>query len=102
MSKALDAYIGETYGHILEQYRAETQFKVRGSCHDLASLLLTETIQVSLNLHKKSLYALYLDAMSAFDLVLRQFLVKNLYHYGNRDQALLLIDQRLRERRTSC
>ena len=40
--------------------------------------------------------------MSAFDLVVRQFLIANLYHYGIKDQGLLLIDERLKNRKTFC
>ena len=40
--------------------------------------------------------------MSAFDLVIREMLINNLYHYGIQDQGLLLIDQRLKHRVTVC
>ena len=102
VSKALDAYIGDIYGHVWEKQQAETQFQGKGSSHDLAALLLTETIQFSLNSSKNPAYVLYLDARSAFDLVLKEFLINNLYHYGIRDQGLFLIDQRLRHRKTVC
>lgn len=45
---------------------------------------------------------LYLDAKSAFDLVLHPLQINKLYHLGIRDQGLLLIDQRLKHRRTVC
>ena len=47
-------------------------------------------------------YVLYLDARSAFDLVLREFLVSDLYDLGMRDQSLMLIDARLKNRKTVC
>ena len=78
VSKAIDTYIGELYDDILEDHQASTQFQGRGSNHELAALLLTETIQHSLHSSKKPLFVLYLDAKSAFDLVLRQFLINNL------------------------
>ena len=46
--------------------------------HELASLLLTETIQYSLNVSKKPVYAIFLDAKSAFDRVMREGLARNL------------------------
>ena len=45
---------------------------------------------------------LYLDAKYAFDLVLTEFLINNLFHYGIQDQGLLLINERLRNRKTVC
>ena len=102
LSKALDSYIGELYGPVWDQHQASTQYQGKGSSHELAALLLTETIQHSLFSSKKPIFALYLDAMSAFDLVLRQFLINNLYHNSVQSQGLLLIDQRLKNRRTIC
>ena len=102
LSKALDTYIGDIYGHLWEAHQAPTQFQGKGSSHELAALLLTECIQHSLNSLQKPAFVLYLDAMSAFDLVIRQFLVNNLYHYGIQDQGLLLIDRRLKHRKTIC
>ena len=102
LSKAIDTYIGELYDDILDDHQASTQFQGRGSNHELAALLLTETIQHSLHTAKRPLFVLYLDAKSAFDLVLRQFLINNLYDYGIQDQGLLLIDQRIKNRKTIC
>ena len=45
---------------------------------------------------------IYLDAQSAFDLALREFIVNNLFEYGVQDQGLLAIDQRLKNRKTVC
>ena len=45
---------------------------------------------------------LYLDAKSAFDLVLREFLICDLYELGVKDQSLLLINERLKNRKTIC
>ena len=101
LSKCVDTYIGEVYGHVWEQHQSGNQFQGRGSSHDLAALLLTEAIQHSLR-SGKPIFVLYLDAKSAFDLVIRQFLVNKLYHYGIKDQGLLVIDQRLKNRKTIC
>ena len=102
LSKALDTYISDIYGQTWEEHQARTQFQGKGSSHELAALLLSESIQHSLHTSKKPIFVLYLDAKSAFDLVVRQFLINNLYHYGINDQGLLLIDQRLKHRKTIC
>ena len=102
VSKVLDTYVADLYSPIWQQHQAETQFQGKGSNHELAALLLTETIQYSMHSSKKPLFVLYLDAKSAFDLVLKEFLVNNLFHYGVQDQGLLLIDQRLKFRKTIC
>ena len=78
------------------------QFQRRSSSHELAALTLTETIQFSLNTLSRPAYVIYLDAKSAYDRVLWQFLIRNLYQLGIKDQGLLLIDQRLKNRRTVC
>ena len=70
--------------------------------HELASFLLTETVQFSLNVSKQPVYALFLDAKSAFDRVVPQRLIRNLFLAGTNDQRLLHIDQRLKSRRTYC
>ena len=92
----------KTYGHIWKKEQALTQFQGRDSSHELAALLLTECISVSLNAKKKPVYVLYLDAKSAFDLVIREPLINNLYHHGIKDQGLLLLDNRLKHRKTVC
>ena len=70
--------------------------------HELACVLLTETINHSLYVLKKPLYALFLDARSAFDRVLIRNLVRNMFFAGTDDQRLLYIDNRLSNRRTYC
>ena len=82
--------------------KAPTQFQGEGSSHELAALLLTEVIQHSLHVSKLPVYALYLDARSAFDLVLRELLIRNLFVSGTTGEALLYIDERLRNRNTYC
>ena len=94
-NRVLDSYISHLYSHLWERQEATTQFQGNGSNHELAALLLTETIQHSLHTSKRPVYVLYLDAKSAFVLVLWQFLIKNLYVYGLRGQGLVLIDERL-------
>ena len=49
---------------------------------------------------KKPVYALLLDAESAFDKVVRQCAIRNAYLAGTKDQALLYLNSRLKERKT--
>ena len=44
LAKALDTYIGQLYSTNWSSVQARTQFQGVGSSHDLAALLLTETI----------------------------------------------------------
>ena len=64
-------------------------------------LLLTTTIQHSLSLHK-SIFVLLLDARSAFDLVLKEILVRRLYLDTEADQRILFWNFRLSNRLTYC
>ena len=68
----------------------------------LAALLLTETIQHSLNSTHLPLFAIFLDAKSAFDRVMKELLVRNLHQAGTDGHALLYLDQRLKHRITYC
>ena len=54
----------------------------------------------SKNYLKKPLYVLYLDTQSAFDVVQRELLIKNLFSLHGEDQLLLHIDNRLAKRET--
>ena len=48
------------------------------------------------------MFAIFLDAKSAFDRVLREILVRNLFIAGTCDQKLLYINERLSNRNTYC
>ena len=100
LAKALDTYIGMQYGSGWQEVQASTQFQGPGSSHDLASLLLTETIQYSLHQAKQQAFVLLLDAKSAFDKVVHECAVRNAYLAGTQDQGLLYLDSRLRSRKT--
>ena len=78
----------------------ETQFQGDGSSHELAALLLTECIEFSKTTLKFPTYVLFLDARSAFDVVQRELLIKNLFHVQGADQSLLYVDKRLAHRET--
>ena len=69
--------------------------------HEMASLLLTLTIQNSKN-SSKPLFVLLLDAKSAFDLVIREILVRRLYLDTTPDQRIRYWDLRLSNRVTFC
>ena len=82
LAKALDMYIHQLFITKWNQDQAATQYQGEGSNHDLAALLLTETIQYSLHISKEPLFLLFLDAKSAFDTVVARFLIRNLYCTG--------------------
>ena len=100
LAKSLDIYVRELNLDVWNEDQAETQFLGSGSSHELAAILLTETIQHSLYVSKKPLFALYLDAKSVFDNVLRQLLVRNLYMCGTSSSSINYINSRLKSRKT--
>ena len=100
VAKALDIYIRKLHIESWNNDQAETQFQGEGSSHELAAVLLTETIQHSLYTLKQPVYLLYLDAQSAFDVVLRELMVRNLYYSNTNGHALLYINNRLGNRKT--
>ena len=98
--KALDLYIRELNINTWNKDQADVQFLGEGSSHELAALLLTETIQSSLYTDKQPLFALFVDARSAYDVVLRKIFVNNLFHCGTEGHSLLYINNRLETRTT--
>ena len=102
LSKAIDSYISILYSSKWNKFTSETQFQTKSSSHELAALTLTEAIIHSTKSLSKPVYVLYLDARSAFDLALKEFIINNLYEYGVQDQGVILIDQRLKNRKTVC
>ena len=100
LAKSLDLYVKDLYIDLLEENQAPTQYFGSGSSHELASLLVTETVQFSINNSDKPVFLLFLDARSAFDKVLPQLLVKNLFSSGLSGSTLSYIDSRLRSRST--
>ena len=89
ISKATDVYLGELSRDDWSSCQAATQFQGHGMSHELASLLLTTTIQHT-NANHKPLFVLLLDAKSAFDLVLRKILIRRLYLDTTPDQRINL------------
>ena len=98
--KALDLYIRELHMTVWNHDQADVQFMGEGSSHELAALLLTEAVQTSLYTVKKPMFALFLDAKSAFDVVLRKILINKLFHSGTNGHSLLYINSRLENRTT--
>jgi hypothetical protein len=101
MAKSVDMYLGHLSKDDWKEKQAETQFQGDGMSHELASLLLTSTIHHSLSA-KKPIFVLLLDARSAFDLVLRQILVRQLFLDTKPDQRIRYWDLRLSHRTTFC
>ena len=102
IAKILDLYIRELSLSDWEAVQAETQFQGRGMSHEMSALLLTECIQYSKIDQKKPIFALYLDAKSAFDKALFEILGRRLYLDGTQNHRLSFILQRLENRITFC
>ena len=100
LTKCLNIFIGRHNYHLWHKAQAPTQFQGEGSSHELASLLLTEAINHSLHISKSPLFVLLLDAKSAFDVVIRQNAIVEAYKAGTKDQGLIYLNNRLKNRRT--
>ena len=100
IAKCADLYVGRLNNPGWKACQAETQFQGEGSSHELAAVLFTETIQYSLFVNLKPVYALCLDAMSAFDKIVRQCAIRSAFLAGTSDQGLLYLDARLKNRQT--
>ena len=100
VAKALDLYLRDLYQEKWNKMTAPTQYQKQGSSHELASLLLTETIQFSLYHSKKPLFLLVLDAQSAFDRCLKEVLCTKLFEAGICDNSVNVVINRLSNRST--
>jgi hypothetical protein len=101
VAKALDIYIRDMNIEAWNNDQADTQFQGKGSSHELIALLLTETILHSLYSLNQPVIVLYLYAKSAFDVILRELLVKNIFNINSSNsQSLLYINNRLESRET--
>ena len=100
LAKALDTYAGQLNRDNWANVEAATQFQGAGSSHELAALLLTESVQHSLFTSKKPLFVLLLDAKSAFDKVVRECAIRNAYLAGTTGHSLLYLNSRLESRKT--
>ena len=70
--------------------------------HEMESLLLKGTIIYARKTSKQPLFALFLDAKSTFDRVVKQIIIGTLFFSGTDDQRLIYLDQRLSNRATYC
>ena len=93
-------YIRDLYIGYWRLDRAETQYQGEGRSHEMAGLLLTECIQFSMFTLKQPTFVLYLDARSAFDVVQKELLLKNLFSVQPLDQSLIYLNNRLQNRTT--
>ena len=100
IAKSLDLYVRDLYQDLWDDCTASTQYQATGSSHELASLLVTEMIQYSLHVSDQPVYLLVLDAQSAYDRCLKEILCTELFVSGVTGSALLLINNRLENRRT--
>ena len=100
LAKCLDVYIGRRQYGKWREIQAPNQFQGEGSSHELASLLLTETIQYSLYHIRDPVFVIFLDAKSAFDVVVRQNAIVQAYKAGTTDKSLIFFNNRIGGRRT--
>ena len=71
--------------------QAETQFLGPNMSHELGALLLTETINHSIKENDQPVFCLLLDARSAFDLTIREIIIRKLYLLGTTGDCLLYL-----------
>ena len=100
LAKALDMHVRDLHLKEWNKDQSNVQFQGEGSSHEFAALLLTECVLFSTLTDKLPLFVLYLDAQSAFDVVQREILIRNLYHTQQDDQSIIYIDNRLSSRET--
>ena len=100
--KALDLYVSDLHSDNWMIASAPTQFMTKGSSHELAALLLTETICYATLTLGIALWVLLLDKQSAFDSVLKEHILAEAYIAAgyHADQSLLYMANRLATRRT--
>ena len=88
--------------YVYDKLQADTQYQGEGSSHDLASLLVTEAIQHSRYHSHQPIFLLFLDAMSAFDIVNIPYIVRGLYQSGMECQSVMHMENRLANSITYC
>ena len=97
---ALVTYIRDLSHSDWDAARAETQFLGHNMSHELGALLLTETISHSIHDDNRPLFCLFLDARSAFDLTVRELIIRKLFLSGTTGHRLVYLDNRLKHRKT--
>ena len=102
LAKSLDIYIRDLCIRDWNNKQAITQYQGESSSHELASILVTEAVQLSKYSKSLPTFLLFLDARSAFDTVVIPYLIRNLYLAGTNGDSLTLIKNRLLSRKTFC
>ena len=102
IAKCLDTYIKNLSIDDWNNAQAEVQFLGPGMSHEMGALLLSEVINHSLHTNNKPVFALFLDARSAFDRTIREILIKKLFLVGTTGNRLLYFNNRLQHRKTFC
>ena len=102
VAKALDLYVADLHQDDWSEAAAPTQFMKTGSSHELASLLLTESIVYATLTLGIALWVLLLDKQAAFDSVLKEHVIAGAYAANGHkaDASLLYLANRLSSRRT--
>ena len=100
VAKGLDLYLRKRMVQAWNADQSPVQFQGEGSSHELAALLLSECIEYSSKVSKKPTFVLFLDAQSAFDVVRKEPLLRNLYFLHQDTQLLCHLNNRLICRKT--
>ena len=100
IAKGLDVYVRQLELPNWDAVKPLTQYQGEGSSHELAVLLLTETILHGLYTLDSPVYVIYIDAKNCFDSVLKELLILELFSAGTCGESLTLINNRLSNRRT--
>jgi hypothetical protein len=102
LAKALDLKVADLHRENRSSASPPTQFMARGSSHELAALLLTETTLYANRTLAIPLYILLLDKQAAFDSVLKEHVITSAFSAASShgDQSLLYMATRLSSRLT--
>jgi hypothetical protein len=102
LAKALDLRVADLQRKNWSAASAPTQFMAPGSSHELAALLLTESILYATATLKIPLWVLLLDKKAAFDSILKEHVVSAAFSAANHqgDHSVLYMAKRLSSRLT--
>ena len=102
VAKALDLYVADLHQDNWASAAAPNQFMRKGSNHELAALLLTEAVCYATLTLGITLWVLFLDKQSAFDMVLKEHVLSGAFTAAKyrADPSLLYMAIRLSSRRT--
>ena len=89
-------YLRDLFIDKWEENQASTQYQGSGMSHELSALLMTETIQFSKHVNHKPVFILSLHAKSAYDKIIRQIFIKELFFTNINKQAVIYIDNKLK------